>query len=235
MAAKRTASKKRPAKAPHPHGPLTRRKVRLEEIRTAISEAFGPLHWWPGESPFEVIVGAVLTQNTAWKNVEKAIANLKAAKVLDLESIDRLPPSKLAKLLVPAGYFNVKTRRLKSLVRHVRSRHGTLEKFFDQPLLQLRAELLDIHGVGPETADSILCYAAEKPSFVVDAYTRRILARHNLVPPDIRYEPLREFCMERIPGDLQVYNEFHAGLVKVGNNHCRPGPRCAGCPLEKFL
>lgn len=223
------------ARQAHPHGPLTRRKVPLDDLRTHLAAHYGPLGWWPGESPFEVLVGAVLTQNTAWKNVEKAIANLKGAKVLDLHSIDRLPDRQLARLLKPAGYFNVKTRRLKSLVRHVVSRHGSLEAMFGQPMEALRAELLEVHGVGPETADSILCYAAGQPSFVVDAYTRRILARHNLVEPDISYEPLRRFSMERIPASVSVYNEFHAALVAVGNRHCRPSPRCEGCPLEKFL
>ncbi len=238
MAAKKPAIKKSRARKPgaaHPHGPLTRRRVRLDELRTHLYGHYGPLNWWPGESPFEVVVGAVLTQNTSWKNVEKAIANLKRANVLDLEAIDRLPPSRLAKLLVPAGYFNIKTKRLKSVVRHVVKNHGTLERFFSQPLGILRAELLGVHGVGPETADSILCYAAELPSFVVDTYTRRILARHNLVDPEIKYEPLRGFCMEEIPAELQVYNEFHAALVAVGNRHCKPSPSCDGCPLQKFL
>lgn len=209
--------------------------VQLRQIQDHLWNHFGPLGWWPGETPFEVVVGAVLTQNTSWKNVEKAIANLKAAGVMELQGIDQMAVSELAKLLVPAGYFNVKTRRLKALVRHVTKRYGTLARFFAQPMDSLRQELLGIHGVGPETADSVLCYAAEMPSFVVDTYTRRILSRHNLVDPDIRYEALRDFCMDALPEDVKIYNEFHAGMVAVGNRYCRPTPRCDECPLRIFL
>ena len=212
-------------------------RTTLMRYHRAMSKRYGPLGWWPGESPFEVMVGAVLVQNTAWKNVEKAIANLKRARKLTLRAIHKLPHAELAALIKPAGYFNVKAKRLQSLVAAVVEQwNGNLDKMFAAPTDELRAWLLGVHGVGKETADSILCYAASHPVFVVDAYTRRVLSRHGLVPEDIGYDALQEFCTAQIPRDLKTCNELHAQIVRTGNNYCRrTNPDCENCPLGEFL
>ncbi len=215
--------------------PKARKSGSLLSFHERLSEHYGPLGWWPGETPFEVMVGAVLTQNTAWTNVEKAIANLKAERALSLEAIDQMPHGKLARLLRPSGYFRVKATRLKNLVRAVREKFGSLPRMFKTPTDELRAWLLSVNGVGKETADSILCYAAEHPVFVVDAYTRRVYSRHGFLPPEADYDELQEFSLERLPRDLATYNEFHAQIVNVGKDFCRTRPKCEGCPLEPFL
>lgn len=207
-----------------------------KSFHRALSLHFGPLGWWPGETPFEVMVGAVLTQNTAWTNVERAIDNLRGAGALTLAAVHGLRHEALAALIRPAGYLHVKARRLKNLVGMVVERYdGDLDRMLGAPTRELRARLLEVEGVGPETADSILCYAGEHPVFVVDAYTRRILSRHGLVADDVGYDELQAFCTRRLPRDLATYREFHAQLVHVGKDFCRPRPRCDGCPLERFL
>ncbi|MGE3258264.1 MAG: endonuclease III domain-containing protein [Geobacter sp.] len=204
----------------------------LTTIFDRLLERYGHRDWWPAESPFEVGVGAILTQNTNWGNVEKAIANLKAADCLTLSGIAALPSQQLAALIRPAGYFNVKARRLQSFCSCVlEACQGDLEQLFAQDWRQLRPWLLAINGIGPETADSILLYAANQPSFVVDAYTRRIFSRLGLVDETIAYEPLRSFCMQQLPEDPALFNEFHALIVEHGKQHCRPRPRCEGCCL----
>jgi len=196
---------------------------------------FGPQHWWPGSSPFEVIVGAVLTQNTNWGNVEKAINNLKAADVLDCGKIDKMSHEELAPLIRPAGYFNIKARRLKNLIHFLQNRYeGSLEALADQPVDMLREELLSVKGVGRETADSIILYALSKLTFVVDAYTHRILARHLCIAPESDYDEIKEYCQDQLPPDIAIYNECHALFVRLGKEHCKPRPKCDNCPLAKF-
>ena len=210
------------------------------ELRTyheTLLHSLGPQHWWPGDSPFEVMVGAILTQNTAWSNVEKAIANLKAAGVLSAKAIDAMDARTLARLIRPAGYFNVKAKRLKSYVRWFFDQYGgSVARMKDRPLAALREELLAVKGVGPETADSILLYAASKPTFVVDAYTHRIAVRHGWIEPEAGYDDLKDYFETRLPSDMPTLNEMHALLVEVGKNFCRPREaRCDECPLKPFL
>jgi endonuclease-3 related protein len=205
----------------------------LKMIYDLLFVRFGPQHWWPGETPFEVIVGAVLTQNTNWGNVEKAIANLKKAKTLTPEKLHSLKPAKLAKLIRPAGYFNIKASRLKNLIGWLFMNYaGKLAKFKTIPTHQLRGQLLGVSGVGPETADSILLYALNRPVFVVDAYTKRILSRHHLIKFEAEYEQIRAFFESNLPENTQLFNEYHALLVRTGKEFCKPTPLCADCPLN---
>lgn len=199
--------------------------------------AFGPQHWWPGESPFEIMVGAVLVQNTAWRNVERAIQNLRDAAMLDPHSLYGLPVDELAELIRPAGYFQVKARRLRNLLEFVVERYGgSLDAMFATELATLREQLLAVHGIGPETADAILLYAGNLPTFVVDTYTHRVLARHGWIGYDAGYHEIKDYCESSLPADAALYNEYHALLVRVGKEHCRRAePRCDGCPLVELL
>ena len=196
----------------------------------ALLDRYGPQHWWPGESPFEVMVGAVLTQNTAWENVERAIARLKAAGALDPRVIVESEPQRLAEWIRPAGYFNVKARRLQAFCAWYLERGG-LEALRRQPTEPLRADLLAVHGIGPETADDILLYALERPVFVIDAYTRRLFARLDLVGEGWGYERLRAWFEDGLPREVPLFNEYHALIVRHAKEHCRKRPRCPGCPL----
>lgn len=197
---------------------------------------FGPQGWWPGETPLEVMVGAVLTQNTVWKNVEKAVNALKEAGKLDLHALVAMDEERLAELIRPCGYFMVKAKRLRNLLIKVHEvGKGSLEGFLALPTGRLREELLSVSGVGPETADSILLYAAKRPVFVVDAYTKRALVRHGWVDERATYDEIQRFFMERLPEDAALFNEFHALWVALGKNYCRPKPLCRGCPLEGLL
>lgn len=208
---------------------------KLERFFQALLAQYGPQHWWPGECPFEVMVGVVLTQNTNWSNVEKAIGNLKRAKMLSPAKIEALSHDRLAQLIRPAGYFNIKAKRLKNLIHWLcREHEGSLEGLADMPADQLRQELLAINGIGRESADSIILYALEKPTFVIDTYTYRVLVRHGCIGPESDYEEVKEYCQSHLLEDVKVYNEFHALLVAVGKNHCKPRPICSGCPLEGF-
>jgi endonuclease-3 related protein len=207
----------------------------LTEIYKLLYERFGPQHWWPGEGQFEIIVGAILTQNTNWANVEKAIANLKAADCLEPEKLHRINIERLAELIRPAGYFNIKTKRLKNLLNWLFDNYdGKLENIEAVATSRLREELLSVSGIGPETADSILLYAFEWPVFVVDAYTARIAARHNLIEPPFDYAELQRLFADNLDEDVQTFNEYHALLVRCGKDFCRPKARCPGCPLEKL-
>lgn len=197
--------------------------------------AYGPQHWWPGDTPFEVMVGAVLTQNTAWRNVERAIANLKAAGYLSCHGILSCSDRDLAELIRPAGYFNVKARRLKALcaflaAQGVAERPGALHEC--APLPELRRRLLAVHGVGEETADSILLYALGLPVFVVDAYTRRIFARLGLIRGTESYGHIQQAFQATLPPEVALYNEYHALIVHLGKHVCRPRPSCPECPLR---
>lgn len=207
----------------------------LTEIYQLLYDAFGPQNWWPGETRLEIIVGAILTQNTNWRNVEKAIANLKSAGRLDAEALHSANVRQIAELVRPAGYYNIKAGRLKSFVDWLFENHGgeiaNLEGINTE---QLRAEMLSIKGIGRETADSILLYAMDRPVFVVDAYTARITVRHGLIEPDADYEQLRQLFESNLPQDARLFNEYHALLVRTGKEFCRPKARCAGCPLEKL-
>lgn len=197
---------------------------------------FGHRQWWPGETPIEVCVGAVLTQNTSWKNVTQAIDNLKAVGALDLHVLNEMDHDVLAAIIRPSGYYNIKAKRLKSFVGHVVKRSGgDLTRFFDQRVSDLRRELLAINGVGKETADSIILYAAGKPIFVVDAYTKRVLSRHGILPMESDYDAVQELFHRHLPRDTSFFNDYHAQLVAVGHNHCRKTPVCNNCPLEGVL
>ena len=206
---------------------------RLLRLYDRLRRRYGPQRWWPARSRFEVVVGAILTQNAAWRNAERAITRLRAAGALDLRGILALSSPRLSGLVRPSGTFRVKARRLHAFARHVARRHrGRLGRLLALPLPALRAELRAIAGIGPETADAIALYAAGRPIFVVDAYTRRILARHRLVPPDADYATVQTLFMGHLPHDPALFNEFHALLVRAGKEHCRTRPRCEGCPLR---
>ncbi len=208
----------------------------LNDIYQLLFKRFGPQHWWPGDTQFEIITGAILTQNTNWTNVEKAIANLKAAEFLNPEKLYYLETSKLAELIRPAGYYNIKAKRLKSFINWLFENYdGKLSNLESLDTERLRTELLAIKGVGCETADSILLYAFDRPIFVVDAYTARVAIRHRLIEPYVDYEQLQELFQSNLPDDVQLFNEYHALLVRAGKEFCRPKAQCPGCPLEKLL
>ncbi len=207
----------------------------LREFYEAMFAACGPQHWWPADSPTEVIVGAILTQNTAWKNVERAIANLKQADALNWTVLRDLADEDLAELIHPAGTFNVKTKRLKAFTNWFWSRYdGDLDAMFATSRHTLREELLSISGIGRETADAILLYAGEMPAFVVDAYTARILRRHGLIDDTADYGEIQALFESSLPEEVPLFNEYHALLVQVGKTHCKPRAKCEGCPLEPF-
>jgi len=210
----------------------------LMEMYEAMLERFGPQGWWPGDGPLEVCVGAVLTQNTNWANVEKAIANLRSAGVMTVDALAGIDQDQLAELIRPAGYYKLKARRLGNFVAAVAAfedtGQGKLHAFLDRPVYTLREELVAINGIGQETADSIILYAAGKATFVIDTYTCRIAGRHGLISPEDGYEAVKELFESSLETDIALFNDFHAQLVAVGKNFCRPKPRCQGCPLEKF-
>lgn len=206
----------------------------LQIYQTAL-KALGPQHWWPGETPFEVCVGAMLTQNTNWKNVEKAIANLRERQLLDPARLLALPPNELAELIRPAGYFNVKTKRLRNFLRFLMDEYdGDLSQMAGENLSSLREKLLSISGIGRETADSILLYACHKPIFVVDAYTKRILLRHEMIDEEADYDRMQEYLTDALPEELSLFNEYHALIVNIGKNFCKTKPHCEQCPLNAF-
>jgi endonuclease-3 related protein len=201
----------------------------------ALLAHFGPRHWWPAETPFEVIIGAILTQNTAWSNVEKAIDRLKKAQALTPDGLRRLPSAEFLEAIRPSGYYNIKAARVKAFLDMLSTRYGNdLERFLSLPTDTLRKELLAVPGIGPETADSILLYAAGRPVFVIDAYTVRIMARHGYLAEGTTYGEAQDFFMRHLPRDVPLFNEYHALLVAVGKQYCRPAPRCRGCPLESL-
>ena len=206
---------------------------KLRELFRRLRGAYGPQRWWPAETPFEVIVGAILTQAAAWTNVERAIGRLKAEGMLSPRAIREAPRDRLADVIRSAGYFNAKAAKLQAVCRHLGERYGdSLERLFDQDVAALRAELLGLYGVGEETADSIILYAAGKPSFVIDAYTRRILARVGVRPREESYAAHQALFMERLPPSAPLFNEYHALLVRHGKDACvKSRPRCAGCCL----
>ena len=208
---------------------------RLQQMFDLLLTRFGAQHWWPAENTLEILVGTVLTQNTNWQNVEKAIANLKRKNLLSLTALHDLADEQLAQEIRSAGYLNVKTRRLKNLARFILERfQGDPERLQDTGTGTLRAELLSIKGIGPETADSILLYACAKPVFVVDAYTYRILQRHGLADEALTYDELQAFFMDHLPHEVPLFNEFHALIVRTGKEFCRKQPLCEQCPLRDW-
>ena len=208
-------------------------KDRLELIYRRLYSYFGAQDWWPASNSFEVIVGAILTQNTSWQNVEKAVTALKRETVLSPARIRDLSEDRLAEWIRPAGYYRLKARRLKAFIRFLYERYaGNLDRMFAQPAERLREALLSVNGIGPETADSILLYAGGKPVFVVDAYTKRILCRHGMIPEDADYPTLQGLFMRHLPAEAPLFNQYHALLVHTGKTFCRKKPLCAGCPLE---
>jgi len=213
------------------------RKTLLLNWFETLSSALGPSHWWPGITPFEVAVGAILTQNTNWSNVQKAVLRLRENGVLHPEKMSALSEDELARLIRPAGYFRIKAGRLKNFLWFLRMECNYNFKTLQKMELEvLRSRLLQVKGIGPETADSILLYALKKPSFVVDAYTKRILNRHFLVPEDIDYHELRSLFMDNLPEDVHLFNEYHALLVRTAKTWClKKKPLCAGCPLQIYF
>ncbi|WP_442871394.1 endonuclease III domain-containing protein [Candidatus Thiodiazotropha sp. CDECU1] len=209
---------------------LTLSTARLMAVYGRLFDRYGPQHWWPADTPFEVMVGAVLTQNTAWSNVEKAIHNLKAVEALKLESLLALPGDRLAMLIRPAGYYNIKRKRLQSLCRFLQQ-NPALEQLDTQAL---RERLLSVHGIGPETADDILLYAFERPVFVIDAYTRRLFGRLGWIADDCGYETLRGGFETALASDAALFNEYHALIVKHVKVHCSKRPLCDNCPLVEL-
>jgi endonuclease III related protein len=213
------------------------KKIRkqLMAIYHALFRAYGPQHWWPGDTPFEVLVGAVLTQNTSWANVENAIANLKRERILTFSRMINEAPGKLARLIRPSGFFNVKTKRLRHLLLFIHTEYsGRLTRMFAADPARLRRQLLEVNGIGPETADSILLYAGEKPFFVVDAYTKRIFSRQGLIADNADYHALQGLFMENLTHNTRFYNEYHALIVRLGKDHCKKvRPRCSDCPIHQ--
>jgi len=207
-------------------------KKNLPEIFDRLAAHFGPLHWWPADTPFEVVVGAILTQNTAWRNVEQAISRLKEAGVLTPEGLMEIPRRQLEELVRPAGFFRQKAERLKLFVEHLfRCCDGDLSTLLAGEPGEVRDELLTLKGIGQETADSILLYAGDHPSFVVDAYTRRLFSRLGLLRGDEAYEAIRALFMTHLPHETDLFNEYHALIVEECKTFCRKKPLCAPCPL----
>ena len=208
---------------------------KLTEIYDLLYERFGAQHWWPGQTTFEIVTGAILTQNTNWSNVEKAINNLKSADKLCAQKLHELDRDSLAQLIRPAGYYNIKAKRLKNFIDWLFEKHnGNLDELNALDTHSLREELLSVNGIGMETADSMVLYAFSKPIFVVDTYTCRVMGRHCLIEPGADYEQVREFLESSLNQDVAMFNEFHALLVMVGKNYCKPKPKCSGCPLESL-
>ena len=219
---------------------MTRGGMSIQEKIWAIYEAlntcFGDLHWWPGETPFEVVVGAILTQNTNWNNVETAITALKKADLLDPLRLHEADDVKISTLIRSSGYYNIKTKRIKAFLGFLHTVYaGDLDVMFSEEWGVLRENLLGVKGIGEETADSILLYAGGKPIFVVDAYTRRVLERHAIIAPGWDYRKVQTLFMESLPCDVSLYNQYHALLVQGGKQFCRQAPRCGGCPLEPLF
>ena len=207
----------------------------LMNIYQILYQTYGPRHWWPGETPFEVMVGAILTQNTSWGNVEKAIQKLKGKRVLNPEGIYYLKKSQLASLIKSSGYYRIKADRLRAFVDFLFDEYeGDIRKMRREGLGELRDKLLGVKGIGPETADSILLYGLRKPIFVVDAYTKRILSRHGMVSGKATYEEIQRLFMSHLLLDEKLFNEYHALFVHLGKTVCKKMPKCDICPLEGF-
>lgn len=209
---------------------------KLLQIYQRLHYTIGPRYWWPADSPFEVIIGAILTQNTSWNNVERAIRALKEKKMLNPLKLYQVKKTFLAKTIKSSGFFNLKAQRIKNFIIFLfKNYQGSIEKMFSETLTPLREKLLKINGIGPETADSILLYAGEKPIFVVDAYTKRILIRHDLISKEAGYSEIQELFMKNLEHDVSMFNEYHALLVYIGKHFCKRVPKCESCPLKGVL
>jgi endonuclease-3 related protein len=197
---------------------------------------FGPRHWWPGDTKLEVIIGAILTQNTAWVNVEKAIGNLKKEKALSVNKLCSIAEKRLAGLIKPSGYYNVKANRIKNFLKFLNTYcNRSINKMFSLDLYKLREKLLAVKGIGSETADSILLYAGNKPIFVVDAYTKRVLSRHGFINEEAEYKEIQSLFMDNLPEDVRLFNEFHALIVELGKSICKSKqPLCSKCPIRNM-
>ena len=194
---------------------------------------FGPQHWWPGRTKTEIIIGAILTQNTNWTNVEKALFNLRAAGLLNFSKLRQVSEYEIARLIRPSGYFNMKARRIKNFIGFFYETYGgSWKRIHTEPLDVLRAKILSVNGIGPETADSILLYALDRPVFVVDAYTKRILSRRGMIEDSADYDTVQRLFMENLEHDTALFNEYHALIVRCAKEYCRTKPVCAGCPLK---
>ena len=209
---------------------------KIKKFYQVLYKHFGSQNWWPGETPIEIAIGAILTQNTAWTNVEKAIANLKRHKVLLLKKLHVLSDAKLANLIKPAGFFNVKTKRLRTFfnflkVQKCNNQLASLQKYSTS---DLRDMLLGVSGIGPETSDSILLYALNRPIFVVDAYTRRIFCRHKILDVEAAYDDIQCLFEKNLPNSVEIYNEYHALIVELAKKHCKTRPNCSNCPLKHY-
>jgi len=209
----------------------------LDEYFNSLFTALGPQHWWPAKTPFEVIVGAILTQSTSWTNVETALAKLRSEQLLTPAAIEQVPLRRLQTLIQSSGYWRQKARALKSFVRFLRSEYrGSLKRMFETPTLLLREKLMGVFGIGPETADSILLYAGQHGVFVVDTYTKRMLVRHGWVAPNAKYDEIRWQFERKFSGNISKFSEFHALIVAAGKNWCRKtNPKCDECPLGRYL
>jgi endonuclease-3 related protein len=209
----------------------------VRQYYRALHSALGPRHWWPARTRFEVIVGAILTQNTTWTNVERAIALLRSEQLLDARAIARVPLRRLERLVRPSGYFRQKAKKLKAFVAFLDAEFGgSLDRMFRRPTAELREKLLAVHGIGPETADSILLYAGQHPVFVIDAYTRRVLDRHDLLEAGAGYDDAQALFHRHLPRQAPLFNQYHALLVETGKRWCRPREaRCQECPLVRFM
>ncbi len=212
----------------------TKKQQKLLEIYNRLFTHFGPQHWWPAETEYEMIIGAILTQSAAWTNVEKGLANLKKVGAISPQSLRQMPQNDLAGLIHSCGYYNAKAVKLKAFAEWFHNRFGdSLEKMFAEDTLSLREELLGVHGVGEETADSILLYAGKKPIFVIDAYTRRIIDRLDLKPCGEKYRDYQKIFMDNLPSEAPLFNEYHALLVALGKYHClKTSPSCEDCCLR---
>lgn len=205
----------------------------LKEMFDLLLEYFGPQHWWPGDTDLEILIGAVLTQNTNWKNVEKAIHNLKTAHLISLSELQSIPVRALADKIRPAGYFNVKANRLKNLINFIADQYELdISLLQEEDTMTLRKGLLSVNGIGPETADSILLYVVNRPVFVIDTYTHRIMSRHGMVAEQVTYQELQDLFQDHLSEDAALYNEFHALIVKTGKEFCKKRPVCRECPLQ---
>ena len=210
---------------------------KLLELFWTLYNHFGPQDWWPGETQLEIAIGAILTQNTNWQNVEKAITNLKQHGLLEIKAILEIPVNNLAQLIRPSGYYNIKAKRLKHFLEFIENEFGSdMEGMQQLDTMTLRQKLLNINGIGPETADSILLYAFEKPIFVVDAYTIRVMSQHDMLDMDAcDYHTVQEIFMSNLPNDTCLFNEYHALFVRVGKEFCKKKkPRCTSCPLQNL-
>ena len=211
-----------------------KKKLKIKIFYKILFDHFGPQDWWPGDTPIEIAIGAILTQNTAWTNVEKAIKNLKKYKVLSIKKIHTLSDERLTNLIRPAGFFNIKTKRLRAFFNFLKTEkcNNQLSSLQKYSTPNLRKRLLSISGIGPETADSILLYALNRPVFVVDAYTKRIFGRHKIIPKEATYDEVQLIFRKNLPRSVRTYNEYHALIVELAKNHCKTRPSCLKCPLN---